>query len=136
MKYFYFRTQPSLWPTETTITPSVPPPTSSSTLFDPFESLEQTTSASTGLFFQPLNPTPVSTMTTTKTSSDDFNFFATPAQSTPQPSMFFPTQQQQPSYQQQSFVRPTMFQQPQSMMFPSTPQQQFNKPNNNSFNVS
>jgi hypothetical protein len=50
-----------------------------------------------------------------------------PIQTTQQSSMFFPPQQ--------SFVRPAMFQQPQSMMFSST-QQQFNKPNNNSFNVS
>jgi hypothetical protein len=117
-----------MWPTKTS---SVPPPPSSSTAFDPFESFQQTTIPSNDLF-QPMVPSTVSTMTN-KTSSNDLDFFTMPTQSTQQSSMFFPTQQQQ---QQQSFVRPPMFQQSQSMIFSSTQQQQFNKPNNNSFNVS
>jgi hypothetical protein len=110
------------------MTPSVLPPSSSSITFDPFESFQQT-SISNDLF-QPMNPSSVST-TANKAPSNGLDLFMTPpTQSTQQSSMFFPTQQQQ-----QPFVRPAMFQQPQSMMFSST-QQQFNKPNNNSFNVS
>ncbi|CAF1179052.1 unnamed protein product [Rotaria sordida] len=122
-------TQPSIWPTTTTTTTTasvIPPP--SATIFDPFETLSGTTSTSNDLL-QPMNsPSPT---TANKTLSNDLNLFQTPSPTTQQSSMFFPTQQQQ-QQQQQSFVRPQMFQQP--MMFSST-QQQFNKPNNNSFNA-
>lgn len=79
-----------------------------------------------------------SSAATNKTPANDFGLFMMPS-TQPQPStntnLFFPSQQPQQS------VRPPMFQQPQSMMFPSSslpPQQnqQFNRPNNASFNVS
>ncbi|CAF4174735.1 unnamed protein product [Rotaria sp. Silwood2] len=116
-------TQPSIWPTATTVSvvsPAPPPP--SAIIFDPFETFGETASTSNNLL-QPMNSPPP---TTNKTLSNDFNLFFTPSQPTQQSSMVFPTQQQQ-----QSFVHPQMFQQP--MLFSST-QQQFNKPNTNSFN--
>ncbi|CAF1401949.1 unnamed protein product [Adineta steineri] len=126
--------QPSLWPTATatTTTPSLP---ASSLLFDPFESLEQTTSTSSNLV-QPIDPSSTSLFTTSNvTSSNDLDLFMMPTQTTQQSSIFFPAQQQQ-QQQQQSFGRPPMFQQQQqSMMFAQTQQQQFNKPNNNVFNA-
>jgi hypothetical protein len=90
--------------------------------FDPFESFQQTTPIPNNIL-QPMNPSTA----TNKTSSNDLDFFMTSNQAPQQSPIVFPTQQQ-------SFVRPPMFQQ-QSTMF-SSPQQQFNKPNNNSFNVS
>ncbi|UJR37787.1 hypothetical protein I4U23_030478 [Adineta vaga] len=120
--------QPSIWPTATatttTNTSSVP---SSSMTFDPFEAFQQTSAPSTNVL-QPMN---TSSTTINNSSSNDLDFFMTSTQTTQQPStMFFPTQQQQ------TFARPPMFsqqQQQQSMVF-SPAQQQFNRPNNNSFN--
>ncbi|CAF3530778.1 unnamed protein product [Rotaria sp. Silwood1] len=118
-------TQPSIWPTTTTASIVPPASTPATLIFDPFETLGETTSTSNNLL-QPMN-SPSPPPTTNKTFSNDLNLFFPSSQPTQQTSMFFPTQQQQ----QQSFVHPQMFQQP--MMFSST-QQQFNKPNNNSFN--
>ncbi|CAF4643439.1 unnamed protein product [Rotaria sp. Silwood1] len=121
-------TQPSIWPTTTTASIVPPASTPATLIFDPFETLGETTSTSNNLL-QPMN-SPSPPPTTNKTFSNDLNLFFPSSQPTQQTSMFFPTQQQQ--QQQQAFVHPQMFQQP--MMFSST-QQQFNKPNNNSFNA-
>lgn len=121
---YLFRTPTSIWPT-TTVPVLQPTGATSSTNFDPFDLLSGSNSASHDLL-QPMNSPPATT-TTNKSSSNDLDFFMMSSQPTQQSSMFFPAQQQQ-----QSFVRPTMFQQ---SMFPPA-QQQFNKPNNNSFNVS
>lgn len=162
-------TQPSLWPTATTITPSVAAPANPMP-FDPFESFQQssssssaappidlfqqssshdffqttpsTTTASTDLFQQsatnsnfltmtPLNPT-ATTTAVNKTLSNDLDFFMMPTQPAPQSTIMFPNQQAQ----SQSFTHPQMYsqQQQQPMMFASNPQQQFNRPANNSFN--
>ncbi|CAF4982652.1 unnamed protein product, partial [Rotaria socialis] len=114
--------QSSIWPTSTI---PVLPATSltTTTPFDPFDLLSGTNTATNDLL-HPMNSPPA---TTNKSLPSDIDLFMMPSQPTQQPSMFFPAQQQQ------SFVRPQMFQQP--MMFPPN-QQQFNRPNNNSFNVS
>ena len=114
--------QPSLWPTAT---PSlVASPSSAATPFDPFESF----AANTADLLQPVNSPPSSAAN--KAASNDLDFFMMPTQPTQQPSLFFPQQQQ-------SAMRAPMFQQTpqQSMMFPLG-QQQLNRPNNPSFNVS
>ncbi|CAF3579233.1 unnamed protein product [Rotaria socialis] len=113
--------QSSIWPTSTI---PVLPATSltTTTPFDPFDLLSGTNTATNDLL-HPMNSPPA---TTNKSLPSDIDLFMMPSQPTQQPSMFFPAQQQQ------SFVRPQMFQQP--MMFPPN-QQQFNRPNNNSFNV-
>lgn len=76
-----------------------------------------------------MNSSAATTTATNKNLSTDLDLFMMSSPPTQQLPIAFPTQPQQ----QQSFVHQQMFQQP--MMFSSN-QQQFNKPNNNSFNVS
>lgn len=109
---------PSLWPTSTSNTPA-----QSSTIFDPFGSVESSGPASIDL----LQPMPSAT-TSNKTLSNEFDLFSMASTSAPAPTqpqsttMFFP---------QQPMMRPGMFPQTQSMTFSNPPtQQQFVRPNN------